>query len=105
MRGPKPSLGLVAAALAAALVLGAPGVAPAAPPTPEDQAREKLREGAARIMEAIEMMIRSIPTYGMPRIDEHGNIIIPRRGGRLDQAPKDAPEQRIEDVPIESTST
>ena len=105
MRGPKPPLGLIAAALAAALVLGAPGVAPAGPPTPEDQAREKLRQGAERIMEAIEMMIHAIPTYGMPRIDEHGNIIIPRRGGPLDQAPKDAPGQRIEDIPIETTAT
>ncbi len=102
MRGPKPPLVLIAAALAAALVLGAPGVAAAAS---EDQAKEKLREGAARIMEAIELMIRAIPTYGMPRIDEHGNIIIPRRGGPLDQAPGDAPEQKIEDIPIESTAT
>ncbi len=105
MPGPKPPLGLIAAALAAALLLGAPGVAPAAPPTPEDQAKEKLREGAARIMEAIELMIRAIPTYGMPRIDEHGNIIIPRRGGQLDQAPEDAPEQKIEDIPTEQTAT
>ena len=103
MPGPKPPLGLIAAALAAALVLGAPVVA--APPTSEDQAKEKLRQGAARIMEAIELMIRAIPTYGMPRIDEHGNIIIPRRGGPLDQAPKDPPEQQIEDIPTESTST
>ena len=105
MRGPKPPLGLIAAALAAALLLGAPGLAPAAPPTPKSQASEKLREGAARIMEAIEMMIRSIPTYGMPRIDEHGNIIIPRRGGPLDRAPKDAPDREIEDIPTESTET
>ena len=100
MSGPKPPLGLMAAALVAALVLGAPGVAAS-----EDQAKEKLREGAARIMEAIELMIRAIPTYGMPRIDDDGNIIIPRRGSPLDQAPKDAPEQRIEDIPIESTKT
>jgi hypothetical protein len=103
MPGPKPPLGLIAVALAVALVLGAPAVA--APPTSEGQAKEKLREGAARIMEAIELMIRAIPTYGMPRIDDDGNIIIPRRGGPLDQAPKDAPEQKIEDIPIESTKT
>ncbi len=103
MRGPKPPLVLIAAALAAALVLGAPGVAAAA--ASEDQAKEKLRQGAARIMEAIELMIRAIPTYGMPRIDDDGNIIIPRRGGPLDQAPGDAPEQKIEDIPIESTAT
>ena len=102
MRGPKPPPGLIAAALAVALVLGAPGMAPAAS---EGQAKEKLREGAARIMEAIELMIRAIPTYGMPRIDEDGNIIIPRRGSPLDQAPKDPPEQQIEDIPTESTST
>ncbi len=101
MPGPKPPLGLIAAALAAALVLGAPGVAASS----EDQAKEKLRQGAARIMEAIELMIRAIPTYGMPRIDDDGNIIIPRRGSPLDQAPKDPPEQRIEDIPTESTST
>ena len=87
MRGPKPPPGLIAAALAVALVLGAPGMAPAAS---EGQAKEKLREGAARIMEAI---------------DEDGNIIIPRRGSPLDQAPKDPPEQQIEDIPAESTST
>ncbi len=103
MPGPKPPLGLIAAALAVALVFAGPGMA--APPAPEDQAKEKLREGAERIMEAIELMIRAIPTYGMPRIDDDGNIIIPRRGGPLDRAPKDPPEQRIEDIPTESTST
>lgn len=105
MHRPRPFVSLIAAALAAPLLLGGPGAASAGSPTLEGDAKEKLREGAARIMEAIEMMIRSIPTYGAPRIDEHGNIIIPRRGGPLDPAPKGAPEEKIEDVPMESTSS
>ena len=102
---PRQHKGLIAVALAAALALVWPAVPRAATHVPQDQVQEKLRDGAAKILEAIELMIRSIPTYGMPRIDENGDIIIPRRGGPPDIDPEDAPDRPADEIPPDPTKT
>ncbi|MDZ7712729.1 MAG: hypothetical protein U5L06_06300 [Rhodovibrio sp.] len=48
---------------------------------------EMAREGVEQLMNAIETFVHSLPMYGAPRLDEEGNIVIPR----LD---KDEPSQR-----------
>ncbi len=50
---------------------------------------ELIEEGARRILQGIEVLIDSIPTYGVPRIEENGDIVIPRRDPRPRQAPRD----------------
>ena len=59
-----------------------------------------LQEGAAKIIEGIEAIIRAIPTYGLPEIDADGNIIIPRRSGPLhrEHEPRDQDEHRTPDT-------
>jgi len=73
-------------ATALAFALAAP---PAAAQEDEQQgsAGEMAREGVEQLMNAIETFVHSLPMYGAPRIDEEGNIVIPR----LD---KDDPSQR-----------
>jgi hypothetical protein len=70
-------------ALAGALALVLTATAPAAAQEGgEDQQQsnpeELAREGAERIMRAIEGILQFIPQYGMPRIQEDGDIVIPR---------------------------
>ena len=77
-----------ATSLAAALTLALA----ATPALAQDQERqgspgEMAREGVEQLMNAIETFVHSLPMYGAPRIDEEGNIVIPR----LD---KDDPAQR-----------
>lgn len=85
-------------ALAIALAVALAAAAPAAAQTsPEDEMMEKrsragelAREATEMLMRAIELMIQSIPQYGMPEIDEDGNIIIPR-------LPRETPAPEEED--------
>ncbi len=35
-------------------------------------------EGAQRLMRALEGILQMIPQYGMPRVEENGDIVIPR---------------------------
>ena len=51
-------------------------------PTNGKSAEELIEEGARKIIEGIEILIESIPVYGAPRIEENGDIIIPRRHPR-----------------------
>ena len=39
---------------------------------------EMAREGVEQLMNAIETFVHSLPMYGAPRIDDEGNIVIPR---------------------------
>ncbi|MFQ5955849.1 MAG: hypothetical protein ACE5JZ_12360 [Kiloniellales bacterium] len=103
MRRARPLTILIAVALAAPLLLAGPVRADSR--SFEDQVEDKLRQGAEKIIEALEILLRSIPTYGPPRIDEDGNIIIPRRGGPLDKTPEDEPDDQPEDVPPEAIAT
>jgi hypothetical protein len=74
--------------LATALTL-ALAVQPAAAQDNESEGGpgEMAREGVEQLMNAIETFVHSLPMYGAPRIDEEGNIVIPR----LD---KDEPSER-----------
>jgi hypothetical protein len=36
------------------------------------------REGAERLMRALDGLLQMIPQYGAPRIEENGDIVIPR---------------------------
>jgi hypothetical protein len=95
---------LSAIALSAA-VLAAPAPAPAESTPPEqDQQRDQgmmerpselAIEATRKLMRALELLIQSLPQYGTPRIDENGNIIIPRLPGPPPRPePKPQPPER-----------
>jgi hypothetical protein len=74
-------------------------------------AEEMAREGVERLMNALETFLGAIPQYGVPRIDEDGNIIIPRLDSPDDDGdgdapqdggPDDAPSGEGEDGPVET---
>lgn len=73
----------VISAAAAIMVLAMPALA-ADPSPPEDskqkqeQATQLALEATQKLMLALELLIKSLPQYGLPRIDEDGNIVIPR---------------------------
>ncbi len=81
----------VITAAAAIMVLSLPALA-ADPAPPEDsrqkqeQARELALEATQKLMMALELLIQSLPQYGMPRIDEDGNIVIPRLPPKTEEA-------------------
>jgi hypothetical protein len=45
---------------------------------PQNSPGEMAREGVEQLMNAIETFVHSLPMYGAPRIDDEGNIVIPR---------------------------
>lgn len=59
----------------AASVEPEPKPAPANPSAPAELARE----GVAKILQALEKLIESVPQYQMPEIDENGDIILRRK--------------------------
>lgn len=59
----------------AASVEPKPEPAPANPSAPAELARE----GLAKILQALEKLIESVPQYQMPEIDENGDIILRRK--------------------------
>jgi hypothetical protein len=73
----------IATAAAALILFTAPALA-ADPPPPEDsrekqeQAAKLAMEATQKLMLALELLIKSLPQYGLPHIDEDGNIVIPR---------------------------
>lgn len=62
-----------------------------ADPKPEmdaqDRAEEALKEGAEKIMRALELMMRAVPQYEVPEVLENGDIIIRRRNPDRPSAP------------------
>lgn len=94
----------IAAALA--LIVFATGPVLSAESSPSQDSQEKQRqaeelaiEATQRFMQAIELMIQALPQYGMPRIDDQGNIIIPRlpNAGPPSAQPKAKPQPPRED--------
>ncbi len=71
---------LAAALAVSVLLLGAMPAAAAddEPKSKTERAEELAREGAERLMSTLETLLRAIPQYGMPRIEENGDIVIPR---------------------------
>jgi len=43
------------------------------------QAEQLARHAGQELLRSFEMLQSAIPRYGVPYIDEHGNIVIPRR--------------------------
>lgn len=78
MHGKSPAV-LAAMLLAAAASPPALAQAPAAGEEREQGSPEELaREGLERLMRALEGFLRTIPQYGVPRVEENGDIVIPR---------------------------
>ena len=44
----------------------------------QERAAELAREATEKLLRALQLLLDSLPQYGPPRIDEEGNIIIPR---------------------------
>lgn len=55
------------------------------------------REGAERLMRALEGILQIIPQYGMPRIEEDGDIVIPRLN------PPEEEKEKKDDAPSDGT--
>ncbi|WP_026987785.1 hypothetical protein [Fodinicurvata fenggangensis] len=53
-----------------------------------EEARTLIQEMLARLSESMAGLVEILPRYGMPRINEDGDIVIPR----LDETPEDRPE-------------
>ena len=93
--------GLMAASLIAislALPLGANA---AEEPSQRERAEAFARQGMERLMQALDLLMESIPQYELPSVEENGDIIIRRRRGAEPEEP--APNS---DVPeVDSTDT
>jgi len=61
-----------------------PALAAEPPPSPstKERAERALKEGVARIMRALELLIQSVPQYEMPEVLDNGDIIIRRKPKR-----------------------
>lgn len=71
---------LGAAVLGLALTLSPVRADEAPPPSnPAEQAEKAIREGAQKMIEALELLIRSIPQYETPKMLDNGDIIIRRK--------------------------
>lgn len=80
---------LIACGLALATVLAAPLAAPTPglAQEPEQKPPEEMaREGVELLLRALRGFLEAVPQYGLPRIDENGDIVIPRL--RRDEMPE-----------------
>lgn len=78
---------LIAAGLALATALAAPAPGLAQDPQ-QKQPEEMAREGVELLLRALRGFLEAVPQYGLPRVEENGDIVIPRL--RRDEQP-DAP--------------
>jgi hypothetical protein len=67
------------------LLLAAPAFAgqPAAPVAPQDteewrHAEQNARQALDKLMHSFDLLLQTMP-YGVPRVDDDGNIVIPRQ--------------------------
>lgn len=77
---------------------------PAAPAFAADSASGKdpsaedlAREGVDKLMEALELLLESVPQYGLPEMRENGDIVIPRLNPDADENKGEA-EPAIEEA-------
>lgn len=73
--------GLLAAVLIAINLAGSPGAGAAEEPSQRERAEEFARQGIERLMQALDLLMESIPQYEMPFVNKNGDIIIRRRHG------------------------
>lgn len=64
---------------------------PAAPPDASPAPGELAREGLAKMLQALDKLIQSIPQYEMPSVDENGDIILRRKRPEAPVTPAPAP--------------
>jgi hypothetical protein len=80
-----PALLAVLLAVAAPAAAQPPLDSPAPPPVPpsvmEDlqRAEEAMRRGLEHMMESVDILLRAVPQYDLPTVNENGDIIIRRR--------------------------
>jgi hypothetical protein len=55
---------------------------------PRDEAAELAREGIEKLMQALQMLIKNIPQYEVPTMNENGDIIIKRKNPPGQTTPK-----------------
>lgn len=102
--------------LALALTLGgAPGVGLAQsqaerPPgreSPRDQpsAEALAREAVEKLVQALSVLLKSLPQYEMPEINDDGDIIIRRVRPKREPGPAPAPRRQPSPLPEEGTRT
>ncbi len=67
------------------------GADPNPAPDARDRAEQALKEGAEKIMRALELMLNAVPQYEMPEVLENGDIIIRRRNPDRPKHPRPSP--------------
>ncbi len=67
-----------------------------------DDAERLAGEGLAKILEALDLLLKTIPQYAAPEVQPNGDIIIRRL--HPEEAPKKAPEEE-DDEPGDGTET
>ncbi len=63
-------------------------------PDARDRAAEALREGAEKIMRALELILHAVPQYQMPEVLDNGDIILRRRNPDRPKHPGPSPRPR-----------
>jgi hypothetical protein len=81
-----PRLAMLALLPLLAVAPALPGTATARDGLPDPQIAQQLRQAqdlarqaGAELMRSLQTLEASIPRYGIPFVDERGNIVIPRR--------------------------
>lgn len=92
-RDPMTRARTIAAALVAALLLGAA-------PARADDPLARAEEGMRQILTALQLLIASIPQYEMPEVLDNGDIIIRRVQPEAPLDPGDANGDGIEETMI-----
>lgn len=74
---------------------------------PEGAPEEMAREGVELLLRALRGFLDSVPQYGLPRIEENGDIVIPRlnRGAEDEENEEDGGDGETPDDPPEETRT
>lgn len=85
--------------LAAALFAVATVPAHAADEAPKTEPGGELERGAARIMDAVRDMLRAIPQFEAPIVNDNGDIIIRRKREPVPAEPAPAPAPPRPDEP------
>jgi len=85
--------GWVAAMLAGLLLAGMVAPSAAEEPSQRERAEKFARQGMERLMQALDLLLQSIPQYELPVINENGDIIIRRRHESGPKEPAPAPVQ------------
>jgi hypothetical protein len=93
--------GKIAAMLAAVWLAGLAAPSAADEPSQRERAEQFARQGMERLMQALDLLLQSIPQYELPVINDNGDIIIRRRHGTGPAEPAPAPAN----PDVDSTNT